>query len=113
MKKFIQTHPATIGGIEVELAGVNPSRQWDKLHVEHVKRVAQLGPDTAQTKYLVGKVDTDLDGRALLSGLPPGNYWVRSLGMDAAAGDRRLRWNVSVKVEAGQTARLNLSNLNG
>lgn len=113
MKKFIQTHPSTIGGMELELAGVNPSRAWDKLHVDHVKHVAQLGPDTAQTKYLVGKMDTDLDGRALLSGVSPGSYWVSSLGMDAAAGDRRLRWDVPVKVEAGQSARLNLSNLNG
>jgi hypothetical protein len=113
MKKFIQTHPSTIGGMELELAGVNPNRAWNKLHVDHVKRLAQLGPDTAQTKYLVGKMDTDLDGRALLSGISPGGYWVSSLGMDAAAGDRRLRWDVPVKVEAGQSARLNLSNLNG
>jgi len=113
MKKFIQTHPATISGIELELAGMNPGRQWDNLHVAHTRRVAQLGPDTAQTKYLVGKTDTDLDGHAMFSGLSPGVYWVSSLGMDAASGDRRLRWDVQVKVQASQSAHIDLSNLNG
>ena len=113
MKKFIQTHPATISGIELELAGINPGREWDNLHAVHKMRVAQLGPDTAQTKYLMAKTDTDLDGRAVISGLSSGTYWVSSLGMDAASGDRRLRWDVPVKVQAGQSAHIDLSNLNG
>jgi hypothetical protein len=80
--------------------------------LDHKRRVAQLAPDTAQVKYLAGKTETDLDGRALVSGLAPGNYWVSSLGMDAASGDRRLLWDVPVTVQAGQTTHLDLSNLN-
>ncbi|HEX8872777.1 MAG TPA: carboxypeptidase-like regulatory domain-containing protein [Candidatus Acidoferrum sp.] len=113
MSKFIQTHPATISGMELELAAVNPRMAWERLHADRQKRVAQLAPDTAQTKYLAAKVDTDLDGRALVSGLAPGNYWVSSIGMDAVSGDRRLVWDVPVTVLAGQTARVDLTNLNG
>ena len=32
LKKFVETHPATVTGMELELAGVNPKYQWDKLH---------------------------------------------------------------------------------
>ena len=111
-RKFIETHPSTVQGTELELAGVNPKYGWDKLQAEHKRRVAQGAPDTAQLKYLAGKVETDLEGRALITGLAPGNYWVSSLGMDAAAGDRRLVWDVPAKVQAGQTTHLELTNLN-
>ena len=111
-KKFIQTYPATVQGMEMELAGVNPNVQWEKLHADHKKRIAQMAPDTAQVKYLAGKADTDLDGHAFVGGLPAGKYWISSLGMDAASGDRRLLWDLAVTVEAGQTSLLNLSNVN-
>ena len=113
LKRFVETHPATITGVELELGGVNPKYQWDKLHADHKKRIAQLAPDIAQTKYLAAKADTDMDGRATVSGLAPGTYWVSSLNMDAASGDRRLNWDVAAKVQAGQTTRLDLTNVNG
>jgi hypothetical protein len=111
-KKFIETNPSTVQGMEMELTGVNPKSAWDKLLADHKRRVAQLAPDTAQVKYLAGKAETDLEGRALISGIPAGNYWVSSLGMDAASGDRRLMWDVPVRVQAGQTTHLDLTNLN-
>lgn len=111
-RKFIETHPSTVQGIELELAGVNPKMVWDRLQGDHKRRVAQLAPDTAQVKYMAGKTETDLDGRAVVGGLAAGNYWVSSLGMDAASGDRRLTWDVPVKVQAGQTTHLELTNLN-
>lgn len=113
LKKFIQSHQSTVTGIELELAAVNPKVQWDRLHVEHRKKVAQVAPDMAETKYLAGKADTDLEGHALVTGLAVGGYWVSSLGTDAASGDRHLRWDVPVKVAAGQTTRLDLTNVNG
>ena len=111
-RKFIETHPATVQGIELELTGVSPKLAWDALHVEHKHKVAQLAPDTAQVKYLAGKADTDLDGHAFITGLAPGNYWVSTLGMEATSGDRRIPWDVPVTVQAGQTTRVDLSNLN-
>lgn len=111
-RKFIETNPHTIQGLEIELNGVNPEPAWNKLHSDHRRKVAQLAPDTAQVKYLAGKAETDLDGHAVVNGLAAGTYWVSSLGIDAASGDRRLVWDVQTKVAAGQTTRLELSNLN-
>jgi len=111
-RKFIDGNPYTVQGIELELNAVNPGAAWDRLHIEHKRWVAQTAPDTAQLKYLAAKTETDLDGRALVTGLPPGSYWVSTLGMDASSGDRRLVWDVPVTVQSGQTAHLELSNLN-
>ena len=111
-RKFIETHTFTIQGMELELAGANPKTAWDTLQVNHKHKVAQLAPETAQVKYLAAKAETDLDGRALLTGLRPGNYWISSLGMYAASGDRRLSWDVPVTVGPGPPTRIELSNLN-
>ncbi len=113
MKKFMTAHPSTISGIELELGAVSPKLAWDRVVVDHRRRLAQLAPDTAQSKYLAGRADTDLDGRTTFSGLKPGEYWLSSLGIDAASGDRHIHWDVQTKVQAGQTTRVTLSNVNG
>lgn len=113
LRKFIEAYPGTMAGMETELGGVNPKYAWDKAQEEHNQKVAQLAPDLAQTKYLVFKGDTDLDGHLNINGLPAGHYWVSSLGMFAVSGDQRLAWDVPVTVAAGQVARAELSNLNG
>lgn len=112
LKKFIKANPATVNGIELELTAVNPQAKWAKIGSDQRNVVQRLAPDVAQTKYLVAKVDTDIDGHATLDGLPPGNYWISSLNLDADAGDARLRWDVPVAIEAGRTTRLELTNLN-
>jgi len=112
LKKFVQTHPQTISGVELELDGVNPQRKWATLQNDRRKRVLRIAPDTAQTKFLAAKADTDLEGRATISGLAPGKYWISTLNLDADAGDMRLRWDVPILIQAGQTARVELTNLN-
>jgi hypothetical protein len=112
LKHFIQAHPETVSGMELELTAINPQSKWARIGSEQRKVVQQMAPDIAQTKYLVAKVDTDLDGHATLDGLPPGNYWISSLNLDADAGDARLRWDVPVAVVPGRTTRIELSNLN-
>ncbi|MGA2419923.1 MAG: SpaA isopeptide-forming pilin-related protein, partial [Candidatus Acidiferrum sp.] len=109
---FIKGNPASVSGIELELTAVNPQTKWAKIGSDQRNVVQRLAPDVAQTKYLVAKVDTDIDGHATLDGLPPGNYWISSLNLDADAGDARLRWDVPVAIEAGRTTRLELTNLN-
>jgi len=111
-RKFIETNPNTVQGIELELSGVNPKTNWDNLHAEHRRKVAQQAPDTAQVKYLAAKTQTDLDGHGFISGLPAGNYWVSTLGNEATSGDRRLAWDVPVSIQPGQATRVDLSNLN-
>jgi hypothetical protein len=112
LKKFVQTHPGTISGVELELDAVNPQKKWAILQSAHHKRVQRTAPETAQTRFLAGKADTDLEGRAAISGLPPGKYWISSINLDAAAGDMRLRWDVPVVIQAGETTRVELTNLN-
>ncbi|HEY2352671.1 MAG TPA: carboxypeptidase-like regulatory domain-containing protein [Candidatus Acidoferrum sp.] len=112
LRKFIRARPETMSGMELELDGVNPERKWAKIVSEHKKHIERMAPDVAQTKYLVAKADTDLDGRAGVSGLPPGSYWVSSLNFDADAGDTRVRWDVPVAIQPGQTTHIDLTNLN-
>jgi hypothetical protein len=112
LKKFIQAHPETVSGVELQLDGINPQRKWSAIQNEHRKRVQLLAPHTAQTKYLATSADTDLEGRASVSGLTPGNYWISSLNVDASAGDARLRWDVSATIQAGKNTRIELTNLN-
>jgi len=112
LKKFIQNNPSTVSGIELELMGVNPQQQWSQIQGDHRRRILRKAPEFAQTKYLAAKADTDLDGRASVSGLAPGSYWVSTLNLDANAGDTRLGWDVPVTIRAGQTTRVELTNLN-
>jgi hypothetical protein len=112
LKKFIQEHPESVSGIELELDAVNPARKWAELQNDQKRRVRQLAPTEAQIKYLAAKVDTDLNGRAAITGIPPGKYWISSLNLYAEAGDVRLKWDVPITVEPGQTTRLQLTNLN-
>jgi len=112
LKKFISSNPETVSGFELELSGVNPQNKWAKIQADHTRKVSRLAPELAQTKYLVAKVDTDLDGRAALSGIAAGNYWISTLNLDAAAGDTRLRWDVAITIQPSQTTRLELTNLN-
>jgi len=111
-RKFVESYPSTITGMETELGAVNPKFKWDKALEEHNQKVMQLSPELAQTKYLATKADTDLDGHFSISGLPAGNYWVSSLGMNASSGDKKLVWDVPVTVQAGKMTRVELSNLN-
>ncbi len=112
LEKFIENNPSTVSGIELELVGVNPQQRWSQIQADHRMRVLRLAPEFAQTKYLAGKADTDLDGRGSLAGLAPGEYWVSTLNLDANAGDTRLGWDVPVTIRAGRTTRVELTNLN-
>ncbi len=80
LKKFIQSHPETVAGIELELDGINPGRKWAEAQNGYKKRVRQQAPMQAQTKYLVKRVDTSLEGTARVSRLPAGKYWVSTCG---------------------------------
>ena len=112
LKKFITSRPETMSGMELELDGVNPARKWAEVKNTHKRRVLQMAPAEAQTKYLAAKADTDLEGHASIGGLAAGNYWLSTLALTASAGDARLRWDVPVKIAAGQTLRIELTNLN-
>jgi hypothetical protein len=112
LKKFIQTHPESVSGMELELTAVNPQAKWSQIQFERKRRVLRVAPEVAQTKYLAAQTDTDLEGRGSVANLPAGNYWISTLNLDAGAGDSRLRWDVPVVVQAGRSTRIELTNLN-
>jgi hypothetical protein len=112
LKKFAQTHPESVAGMELELDSINPAKKWAEAQSAFKRHVNQQAPMLAQTKYLVAKVDTNLDGQARIGRLLAGNYWLSTLDLDAGAGDSRLKWDVPVTIEVGQTARIELTNLN-
>jgi hypothetical protein len=112
LKKFIQAHPESISGMELELSGINPQAKWAQLQSERKRRVTRIAPEVAQTKYLVAQADTDLDGRASIANLPTGNYWISTLNLDAGAGDVRLKWDVPITIQGGRSTRVELTNLN-
>jgi hypothetical protein len=112
LKKFIQTHPESVSGMELELTAVNPQSKWSQIQFERKRRVQRVAPEVAQTKYLAAQTDTDLEGRGTVANLPAGNYWISTLNLDAGAGDSRLRWDVPVVVQAGRSTRIELTNLN-
>ncbi len=87
--------------------------KYDQLAAAHRNRMARQAPEIAQTRYLVAKTDTDLNGHGSLLNVPPGMYWLSTLNLNAAAADLRLRWNVEVTVLPGRTTRIELTNLNG
>jgi hypothetical protein len=112
LKKFIQTHPESMSGMELELSGVNPQARWAQLQSEQKRRVLRVAPEVAQTKYLAAQTDTDLDGHASVANLPSGHYWLSTLNLDAGAGDVRLKWDVPIAIQPGRDTRIELTNLN-
>jgi hypothetical protein len=112
VRKYVGMTPESIQGIETKLFDVDPSVKWELITAEHRRRLEKRTLDLAQTRYLVAQADTDLDGRGRFAGLAPGSYWINMLGMQAISGDVHLRWDVPVAVRAGESVRVELSNLN-
>jgi hypothetical protein len=112
IRRFVTANPASMSGMEVQLDTINPQRRWTQLQSEHRRRLEHRAPEIARTRYLVAKVDTDLDGHGSFANVPAGSYWLSTLNLDAAAGDVRLRWDVPVTVRPGETARFELTDLN-
>ncbi len=106
LHKFIELNPLTVEGIETELETVSPQRTWAQLNAEYDKSLRRRLSELAQVDYLVAKADSDLEGRASLSGVPAGAYWLSTLGQLAVAGDARLTWDVKVIVNSGQVTRV-------
>ncbi len=112
LKKFIQTHPESVSGMELEMTGINPQAKWSQMQSEQKRRVLRIAPEVAQTKFLAAQADTDLEGRAAVSNLPAGTYWISTLNLEAGAGDQHLRWDVPVTIQGGHSSRVELTNLN-
>jgi hypothetical protein len=112
IKKFITTEPTSILGIDADLTEPNPYEKWSKMLGDRDRRMEKATLNLAQRNYVVAQADTDLDGRGSFSNLPPGDYWIGTLGTQAIAGDVRLRWDYPITIRAGEAAHIDLTNLN-
>jgi hypothetical protein len=109
---FLVQNPTSTDGIDLSLEAVNPGHKWDMLKAEGQSDTSRETRQLAQAKYLVARVDTDLQGQGYIRGLRPGTYWLSTLDVDATAGDARDRWDVAVTVRPGGPTFLTLSNVN-
>ncbi len=109
---YCKDNPDSMQGMEAEITDLNPSQAWEHLKYAHHQRVENKVLRLAQTDFLAGQTDSDLDGRGSLSNVSPGDYWLSTLNIPAQAGDVRLRWDARVTVRAGETTTVELNNLN-
>jgi hypothetical protein len=112
IRKYLTSNPQTADGIEVDLTEIDPRTKWEKLNADRLPEIRRRTLHLAETKYLVARGETDLEGHAMLRGIPPGDYWLSSLEVEAAVGDVRVRWDTPVRVSAGGVTRLELSGSN-
>jgi hypothetical protein len=112
IRKFIVTAPNTVQGIDLELIDLNPYPKWESLEEKQRQLLDTRVFRLAQERYLVAHTDTDLDGRGAFAAIAPGIYWIGMFAAEAISGDIRLRWDFPVTVRQGETARVELSNLN-
>lgn len=112
IRKYLTANPQTADGIELDLAEIDPRTKWEKLKADRLPEIRHRTLNLAETKYLVARGETDLEGHAVLRGIPPGEYWLSTLEVEAAVGDARVRWDTPVSVSAGELTRLELSESN-
>ena len=109
---YIGTYPQTLDGLDLSLTDVDPGSRWSILQAQRIPEIHRRALDMAQSKYLVARAQTDLQGQAALQNVPPGRYWISTLDVAAEVGDVHLKWDVPVTVVSGQTASVALSNAN-
>jgi len=112
IRAFMEAHPESIDGIDGNLTDVDPSPKWNEIVGKHDTMVRQRGLNLAESRYLVARTETDLQGQGFLRGVPPGTYWLSSLNVAAEVGDAHPKWDVPVTVQPGKTEYVALSNAN-
>jgi hypothetical protein len=109
---YIATFPQTVEGLDLSLMDVDPGSRWNLLLAQRIPAIRRRALDLAQSKYLVARMQTNLQGQADVENVPPGKYWISTLNVAADVGDVHLKWDVPVTVLPGRTAPVTLSNYN-
>jgi hypothetical protein len=112
VQRYIEQHPMSVDGIDLNLAEIDPGPKWGALEAKRIPEIRRRALNMAQSKYLVARAETNLQGQGFLRGIPPGAYWLSTLDVSADVGDVRLKWDVPVTVRPGETASIALSNAN-
>jgi len=112
VRKYIVANPESINGIDLELIDIDQSHKWSQIEGRRLPEIHRHTLELAETKYLVARTETDVQGQGTLHGISPGTYWLSTLDVSADVGDARPRWDVAVVVEAGKVTSVALSNSN-
>jgi hypothetical protein len=112
LHRYVAANPDTLNGLDAEFIDKNPGPRWAQAQADQRRRTEHRTLELAQTSYLAAKTDSDLNGQGALSGLAPGTYWITTLDTPALGGEVRLQWDLAVTVRAGETTRVELSNVN-
>jgi hypothetical protein len=112
VRKYLAQNPQSMDGIDLGLIDIDPSHKWADIEGRRGPEIHRQTLELAETKYLVARTETDVQGQGSLHGISPGMYWLSTLDVSAAVGDARPRWDVAVIVEAGQVTSVALSNSN-
>jgi len=112
VRRYIVQHPQSVDGIDLGLARIDPGPKWNVLLGKRIPEIHRRTVDLAQSKYLVARTETDLQGQGFLRGLAAGTYWISTLDVAAVVGDARPRWDMPVTVHPGRTEYVALSNAN-
>jgi hypothetical protein len=112
VRKYMTDFPESIDGIDLNLQDKDPTKKWTDEEAKRHPQIRQEALGLAQSKYLVARTETDLEGHGALRGIPPGKYWLTNLELAANVGDARLRWDVAVTVPPGGVTSIALTNGN-
>jgi hypothetical protein len=112
VKQFLIKNPKSTSGMDLNLEDIDPLNKWTQLQAKSEPDIHRRMQELAQSKYLVARTQTDLEGQGSLRRVPPGTYWLSSLEVAASIGDTHLRWDTPVSVRAGQPTYVTLSNVN-
>ena len=112
VRRFLEASPDSTDGIDLALEDVNSGPKWSTLEAKRDPEIRRRVMELAQSKYLVARTQTNLDGEGSIQRIPPGTYWLSTLDVPANVGDARPRWDVSLPVRPGQETRVALSNAN-
>jgi hypothetical protein len=112
IRKFMDSYPHSRDGMDLHLVNLNTGQRWVRRQADRQSDVHRRALEWANTRYLVARAETDLQGRAGFVNVPPGEYWLSTLEREVVAGDVRFRWDTPVSVRAGQVTRIELNNYN-
>jgi len=110
--KFIGGAPDRVAGMDLELVDLNPYPRWAALEGKQSQMLEARTFRLAEERYVVARTNTDLEGHGAFSGVAPGKYWIGMFGAEAISGDVHLHWDFPLTVRQGETASIELSNLN-
>lgn len=112
IQHYIEANPESKNGMDLELSSKDSSSKWQALVAKRSPAIRRDALQLAQSKYLVARTQTNLQGEGFLNGIAPGNYWLTTLDVTADVGDVHARWDLPVSVRPGQAAYVALSNVN-